>query len=124
MNFAEYFCQERGVTREEFEKSLLRQGLYPHARLLLRAGLGSRIFAREREIIADLALANDLRCVASILSRLPWYYGRRWKIRHSLRLRLSSKRLFTIAKEAFSKAGKKSLHDNRMREEPISASSR
>jgi len=106
MNFAEYFCQKRGITREEFEKSLLRQGLYPHARLLLKAGVGDRIFDCDREVIADLALANNLRCVESILSRLPWYYGRRWKMRHSLRLRLSSKRLFTVAKEIFSKAGK------------------
>jgi|GEM_PF-3750698 len=106
MNFAEYFCQERGVTREEFEKLLLRQGLYPHARLLLRAGLGGRIFECEREVIADLALANNLKCVASILSRLPWYYGRRWKMRHLLRLRLSSKRLLNVAREAFSKMEK------------------
>jgi hypothetical protein len=106
MNFAEYFCQKRGITRDEFEKCLLRQGLYPHARLLLRAGLGRRIFQCEREVIADLALANNVKCVASILSRLPWYYGRRWKMRHLLRLRLSSKRLLNVAKDVFSKMEK------------------
>lgn len=112
MNFAEHFCQQKGITRDEFEKFLLRRGLYPHARLLLRAGLGNRIFECDREVIADLALANDLKCVASILSRLPWYYGQRWRMRHSLRLRLSSKRLFIVAREAFSKGAKTPVGNN------------
>ncbi|MGH8047712.1 MAG: hypothetical protein ACREKL_10730 [Chthoniobacterales bacterium] len=100
-NFAEVFCEWRGIPRERFVEELLPHALYPHATLLLMHACGgpeNDLLKADRAILADVGAANDIGEIAAVLSRLPWYYGWRWSFRRWSRLRVSSQRTFRIAR--------------------------
>ena len=86
-----------------FVDEMLRRTLYPHALWLLPFAelFRSRFLAPDREIIGDIGYASDMKGVGDVISRMPWYYGRRWGFRRWSRLRISSKRMRRIAREIF-----------------------
>jgi hypothetical protein len=98
-NFAQIFCERFDVPAERFVEEALKRTLYSHARLLLIplcACLRLRWLDCDREVLTDIGGMTDLEGVKRVLSRMPWYYGRGWKIRHEFRLRLSSRKLVNL----------------------------
>jgi hypothetical protein len=101
-NFAEFYCARRGVPPEQFEEVVLEAMLYPHARWMLffdSCGWGDLLKA-ERDVLSDLGCAVEMSDISSVLSRLPWFYGKRWWLRNLLRLRISSRRVFAVARKS------------------------
>ncbi len=106
-HYAHSFCKQQGIPTEQFVDEMLRHALYPHARLLLHVLLvidawsKNRLLAPDREIIGAVGNARSLRSIATTLSRMHWYYGKRWTFREETRLRISSRRVMKTARATF-----------------------
>jgi hypothetical protein len=90
------------VPLERFEETVLGAVLYPHARwMLFLDSVGWRdLLKAEKDVLGDLGCAIEMRDIASVLSRLPWFYGEHWRLRNLLRLRISSRRMFAVARKS------------------------
>lgn len=99
---AQAFCDRYGVPPERFEDAMLAKVLYPRARWVLfslRKYFRRDYLQADREVVEDVGRASDLASIAAVLSRLEWYYGTSWNLRHELRLRVSSRRILAVAAE-------------------------
>lgn len=102
-NFASAFCAHFGIAPEKYVDAVLGKALYPQARILIPFfSIFSRdMILRDRELLEELGHAASLREMETILRGLPTYYGRGWRFRSFLYLRLSSRRLLDLGRLVF-----------------------
>ena len=111
--FAERFCTDRAMTREEMAREIFRRSLYPHARLLKMF----LIFQNAIHVQADYDLiyaamdihrVRDFAVLGAEFNVHPANHG---TLRRKWRMRISTKRLRRLLKETLTH--EETPHDTR-----------
>lgn len=93
--FADLYCEQRCLTREQFVADVFRRTLYAHARLLapiLRV-LRPQHFAADYEFINGVGLLRRFRDYALEAEEFAHHPDNRGILRVTLNLRISSRRM-------------------------------
>ena len=93
--FAELYCEQRGISPENYAHEVLRETLYPHARFLagLVRLLRSRHFAADIEFVADVGQIRRYRDYATESEGYAHHPENRGFLRAVLNVRISSRRM-------------------------------
>lgn len=100
-SFRHRYCESRGLTPERFRGDLLARTLYPPARPLvpLLRLADPEYFQPDLEFIDAVGLMTDLEGFHEALDDYVGHYANRRFLRHRLRLRISARRMWRIARQ-------------------------
>ncbi len=100
-SFHDACCRRFGWPAEEFARRAFWWTLYPHARLLaLLAGRGANLFVVDRALIEFCGRLTSLHAIDAELDEHARYANRGFLRRHC-RVRISLRRLRTLAQRCF-----------------------
>jgi len=95
------YCARHGINPAEFRAKLLARSLYPHARLLapLLRLLDRQYFQADYEFVDDVAYLEDIERFHDALDSFVGHFSNRGFLRYSLKMRISARRMWRIARE-------------------------
>jgi hypothetical protein len=97
------YCMKSGCSSDDFEEEVLKQCLYPQARMLypVLSRLGAGFFRWDRDLIHWISSARDSDEFSRELAAFNRHHAPNGMLRNRLRLRLSRRRLKTFVLEFF-----------------------
>ena len=108
MSFVDLYCNEFDCSPENFEESVFRQCLFPHAVQLVSIiwGLNPRYFNADLELIRQVKFLNKADEVALEIQRFRHHDKRTGVLRRWLKARVSGRRLLNLARLLFAQAAR------------------
>jgi hypothetical protein len=107
LTFAEAFCSQHGLSKEEFNEAVFRRSLYPLARLLRPVlALLPGYFIADREFIAGAGHITRMRELDQDAFAFANHPSNRGVLRRVFRLRVSAGKMGSLVRSALREGSK------------------